>query len=493
MTDTPSHNTHGWNFDNSYAQLPDVFFMAQKPIPVRKPKMLIFNTRLADFLGLDSNALSGTEGARIFAGNEIPPGAEPIAQAYAGHQFGHFTMLGDGRAVLLGEQMTPIGERYDIQLKGSGQTPFSRRGDGRAVVGPMLREYIISESLHALGIPTTRSLAVVETGETVERERPFPGAVLTRVAHSHIRVGTFEYIARRAGEDGIRTLADYAIQRHYSDLIIEDNPYPSFFQAVVDRQAHLIAQWQLVGFIHGVMNTDNMAISGESIDFGPCAFMDIYKPATVFSSIDQYGRYAYNQQPFIAQWNLTRLAETLIPLIHPEQAKAIAMATEVLESFMPRYEDYWLNGMRTKIGLLSEEEDDKTLIDDLLKWMESSQQDFTDTFRNLASDTIAQKEKIQKDSVFQAWHERWRARLSRQPQSTAEVYDVMNVSNPAVIPRNHRIESALQEATETGKVTECHQLLNLLSTPFAKPGENEIEYLMAPEVIFADYRTFCGT
>jgi len=493
MTDTSAHSTPGWNFDNSYAQLPDVFFMAQKPTPVRKPKLLLFNTQLAEFLGLDTKALSGSEGANIFAGNQIPTGAEPIAQAYAGHQFGHFTMLGDGRAILLGEQVTPIGERYDIQLKGSGQTPFSRRGDGRAVVGPMLREYIISESLHALGIPSTRSLAVVETGETVQRDRPLPGAVLTRVAHSHIRVGTFEYIARQAGEDGIRALADYAIQRHYSDLIIEDNPYLSFFQAVVDRQASLIAQWQLVGFIHGVMNTDNMSISGESIDFGPCAFMDIYNPATVFSSIDQHGRYAYNQQPTIAQWNLTRLAETLLPVIHTEQAKAVELATEVLESFSKRYEEYWLDGMRTKIGLFNEEEDDKTLIDALLKWMEASKQDFTDTFRNLASDTIAQTEGLQNDNIFQAWHESWRARLSRQPQSTAEVYEVMNVSNPTVIPRNHRVESALQQATETGKVDECQQLLKLLATPFTKPAEHEIEYLIAPEFIFADYRTFCGT
>jgi serine/tyrosine/threonine adenylyltransferase len=493
MTHTSQQTQLGWNLDNSYARLPDVFFEVQNPVPVRKPKLIIFNTKLAETLGLDAKALNSHSGAEIFAGNTLPEGSQSIAQAYAGHQFGYFTMLGDGRAVLLGEQVTTNGERFDIQLKGSGQTPFSRRGDGRAVIGPMLREYIISEALHALGIPTTRSLAVVETGEPVHRETTLPGAILTRVASSHIRVGTFEYIARRAGEDGIRELADYAIQRHYPEVKNDENPYLGFFEAIVERQAKLIVQWQLVGFIHGVMNTDNMSICGESIDFGPCAFMDIYDPRTVFSSIDKNGRYAYNQQPFIAQWNLTRLAETLLPIIHPEQNKAIEMATEIVNSFGVRNQRHWLNGMRAKLGLFTEESGDKKLVDDLLSWMETTKQDFTETFRALSSIDEMTRKGWFKDDTFQAWHHRWQERLSQQPQSNVDVQELMSASNPVVIPRNHRVESALKMATETGNLEELHLLLKLLANPYSEHPEDTDRYLAAPEVLFADYRTFCGT
>ncbi|MCJ8501383.1 protein adenylyltransferase SelO [Desulfatitalea alkaliphila] len=391
-----SHTGVGWNFDNSYARLPEAFYVRLNPEAVRMPKMVVFNTVLAQSLGLNPAALEGDEGAAVFAGNRIPEGSEPLAQAYAGHQFGGFTMLGDGRAILLGEQVTPQGDRFDIQYKGSGRTPFSRQGDGRAALGPMLREYIISEALHALGIPTTRSLAVVTTGEQVFRETALPGAVLTRTAASHIRVGTFEYAAARGIPNGVRTLADYTIRRHFPDLAAADNPYLSLLEAVMERQACLVARWLLVGFIHGVMNTDNISLCGETIDYGPCAFMDAYDPNTVFSSIDHNGRYAYGRQPQIAQWNLARFAETLLPLIHDDAQKALSIANEAISGFSDTFRRYWLQGMRAKLGLLNAEAADGALAEELLGCMQRHGADFTNTFRDLTTGSTPETSTILK-------------------------------------------------------------------------------------------------
>src|SRR5687768_11202930 len=383
----------GWRLEHTYADLPQVFYAPAAPTPVREPRLIAFNRPLAAVLGLDPDALAGPEGAAIFAGNALPDGARPIAQAYAGHQFGHFTPLGDGRAILLGEQITPSGDRFDIQLKGAGRTRYSRRGDGCAALGPMLREYIISEAMHALGIPTTRSLAVAATGDPVYREDVLQGAVLTRVAASHIRVGTMQWAAMQRDDTSVRALADYTIARHYPELADtptcaesaadQPNRYMALFDAVLSRQASLIACWQLVGFIHGVMNTDNMALSGESIDYGPCAFMDAYDPATVFSSIDHGGRYAYGNQPAIAQWNLARLAESMLPLFDTNQDRAVERATTALERFADLFHQHWLGGMRAKLGLITREDDDNALVNDLLAWMKQRSADFTNTFRLL--------------------------------------------------------------------------------------------------------------
>jgi serine/tyrosine/threonine adenylyltransferase len=482
----------GWNFDNSYVRLPEIFYVRQNPVPVREPSMVVFNTALAEVLALNTSLLEGSEGASIFSGNEIPPGAEPIAQAYAGHQFGHFTMLGDGRAILLGEQMTAEDKRFDIHLKGAGQTPFSRGGDGRAALGPMLREYLISEAMDALGIPTTRSLAVVTTGEPVFRDTILPGAILTRVAASHIRVGTFQYAALRGDPEALKTLADYTLQRHYPDMIVADNPYLAFLQAVMERQASLVAKWQLVGFIHGVMNTDNMTLSGETIDYGPCAFMDTYDPATVFSSIDRHGRYAYANQPPIAQWNLARFIETLLPLLHPEQEKALALGEEAIATFPERYERYWLSGMRAKLGLFTEETEDVSLIQTLLTWMHQNQKDFTNTFRVLSSETL-QEAPFFEEKGFADWHAQWQARLARQPESSEDVGRLMRAHNPAVIPRNHRVEEALTAAVEQGDFSVMQRLLTILTAPYADLKTRDNEFCQPPELGGPAYKTFCGT
>jgi uncharacterized protein YdiU (UPF0061 family) len=481
----------GWNFDNSYARLPEALFVRLNPVPVGKPKLVVFNADLARSLGLNPDALKNDNGAAVFSGNRIPEGAEPLAQAYAGHQFGSFTMLGDGRAILLGEQVSPQGKRIDIQYKGSGRTPFSRNGDGRAALGPMLREYIISEALHALNIPTTRSLAVVTTGEPVFRETTLQGAILTRTAASHIRVGTFEYVAARRKPDEIRTLADYAIRRHFPDLAAEENPYLALLEAVMERQASLVARWQLVGFIHGVMNTDNMALCGETIDYGPCAFMDAYDPNTVFSSIDHNGRYAYSQQPQIAQWNLARFAETLLPLIDEDLQKAVSMANEAISGFTDTFRHYWLPGMRAKLGLFNQESDDGHLVADLLDCMHRLGADFTNTFRDLASGSLPEA------SIFQAmdfkrWFERWQARLNRQPNPWEASRRLMNTHNPAVIPRNHRVEEALAAAEERADFTVMEKLLGFLSQPYRDPPEAAGYQLPAPPSD-QPYRTFCGT
>ncbi|CAB1075604.1 hypothetical protein JY97_10255 [Alkalispirochaeta odontotermitis] len=481
----------GWKFDNSYARLPEAFHSRLNPVPVRMPKLVIFNAELARFLGLNPAVLKGDEGAAVFSGNRIPQGAEPLAQAYAGHQFGSFTMLGDGRAILLGEQVTPQGERFDIQYKGSGRTPYSRQGDGRAALGPMLREYIISEALHALDIPTTRSLAVVTTGEPVFRETTLQGAILTRTAASHIRVGTYEYAAARGKPDEVRTLADYTIHRHFPDLAAHGNPYLDLLGAVADRQASLVARWLMVGFIHGVMNTDNMALCGETIDYGPCAFMDAYDPDTVFSSIDLNGRYAYSRQPQIAQWNLARLAETLLPLIDEDQEAAVSMANEAITGFSETFRHYWLAGMRAKLGLLDQDSDDEALATDLLDCMHRHGADFTNTFRDLSSHALPEAS-VFRAPDFKQWFERWQARLKRQPDSREASHRVMIAHNPAVIPRNHQVEAALEAAVERADFTVMEKLLDVLSQPYQDPPE-QAGYHLPPPPTAQPYRTFCGT
>jgi uncharacterized protein YdiU (UPF0061 family) len=428
--------------------------------------------------------------AALFAGQDLPNGSQPIAQAYAGHQFGGFTMLGDGRAILLGEHRTPAGRLVDIQLKGAGRTRFSRGGDGRAALGPMLREYVISESMAALGIPTTRSLAVVSTREPVYRTSALKGAILTRVAASHIRVGTFEYLAARQDEANLRVLADYAIDRHYPELVGSPRKYLDFFRAVTDRQAALIAQWQFVGFIHGVMNTDNMAISGETIDYGPCAFMNVYNPDTVFSSIDRAGRYAYGNQPAIAQWNLARLGETLLPLLDSVQEKAVADASEILGEFPALFEQYWLAGMRKKLGLRTDEAGDTELIRSLLDWMRKSRADFTNTFRELSSAEFTTGDRYE-DPEFRAWYSQWQLRLGRDGPPTNSANALMRSVNPAVIPRNHRVEEALSAAEEHDDLSVLQRLLAALESPFEM--RTELAPFQEPPADDCNYRTFCGT
>ncbi|HMW69383.1 MAG TPA: YdiU family protein [Nitrosomonas sp.] len=481
----------GWRLDNSYARLPDYFYAQLSPVPVRAPQAVLLNHALAESLGLGLQALSAEEGAALFAGNILPEGAQPIAQAYAGHQFGHFNMLGDGRAILLGEHLTPDGRRVDIQLKGSGQTPFSRRGDGRAALAPMLREYIISEAMHALGIPSTRSLAVVTTGEQVQRETMLPGAILTRVAASHIRVGTFEYAAGHGGKEAVQILADYTIQRHYPELQNSDNPYFALLNRVIERQAALVAQWSMVGFIHGVMNTDNTSISGETIDYGPCAFMDAYNPDTVFSSIDQNGRYRYRHQPMMMQWNLARFAETLLPLFDPSQQQAVVMAEESIRAFPGIYQTHWIDGMRKKLGLFTAEENDSELIAGLLDWMTQHQTDYTNTFRALTEPALPQ-DAMFRESSFMEWHSRWQQRLARQPQPISESMQLMQANNPVIIPRNHRVEEALTAATEQGDYTVLQRLLAVLAQPYEDKPEY-CDYRIPPAPSERVYQTFCGT
>ncbi len=481
----------GWNLNNSYSHLPKLFFTKVNPTPVPEPKLIIFNDKLAKFLGFNPHVLESEYGVDILAGNEIPEGGEPLAQAYAGHQYGHFTKLGDGRAILLGEQITPKGNRFDIQLKGSGRTPYSRRGDGRAVLGPMLREYIISEAMYGLGIPTTRSLAVVITGEAVKRESEKTGAILTRVAASHLRVGTFQYIAKWGTVDELRAIADYTIERHYPDAKGRENCYLALLQGVVKRQAELIAKWQLVGFVHGVMNTDNMALSGETIDYGPCAFMDTYDLETVFSSIDRYGRYAYGNQPDIGAWNLARFAETLVPLFDDEQEQAVDLATGVITEYKDIYHCNWLEGMRSKLGLTNQRTEDEALIEDLLDIMEKYEADFSNTFIALTYDQLSNMELFESEE-FAQWHKRWQARLDRQDGSKEISYQLMRNTNPALIPRNHRVEEALEAAVEEGDYTVIKRFLGVLANPYAH-SEKQTEYTTLPPPSHYPYRTFCGT
>jgi serine/tyrosine/threonine adenylyltransferase len=483
---------------SSYASLPERFFARVAPTPVAQPGLVKFNRALAADLNfsadLDAHALEG-----LFSGNALPPGAVPIAMAYAGHQFGHFVpQLGDGRAILLGEMRDGAGVRRDIQLKGCGRTPYSRSGDGRAALGPVLREYLVSESMHALGVPATRALTVVTTGESVRREALVPGAILTRVAASHVRVGSFEYFAARGDVAAIRILADYVIERHYAHLVQEKTPYLALLAEVVSRQASLIAAWMHVGFIHGVMNTDNMAVSGETIDFGPCAFIDAFDPAAVFSSIDERGRYAYANQPHAAAWNLARFAETLLPLIDSDSGRAIELATEVLSTFTAQFADHWLAGMRRKLGLSAKEEADRALADDLLGAMHRNQADFTLTFRALCDAAAAQPDETRVRGLFgdardyDHWAQRWRVRLARESMPPTARVEAMRLVNPAYIPRNHRVEQMIVAAVERGDFAPFEELLAVLSQPYQE------------QPVFAAYadpplpnervlQTFCGT
>lgn len=485
-------------FDNTYARLPDHFYARVEPARVSRPELMAFNAPLARELGV---AIDGDRDAiaAVFAGNRLPERAEPLAMAYAGHQFGQFVpQLGDGRALLLGEVIDASGRRRDIQLKGSGQTPYSRRGDGRAAVGPVLREYLIGEAMHALGIPTTRALAAVATGEPVYRESVLPGAVLTRVASSHVRVGTFQYFAARGNTQAVRQLADYVIDRHYSEVRHADCAYLALLDAIVDRQAYLVSRWLGVGFIHGVMNTDNTSIAGETIDFGPCAFMDTYDPATVFSSIDHYGRYAYANQPPIAQWNLARLAETMLPLIDPDIDRAIERATASVNAFAERYDAHWLDEMRRKLGLMTAEDGDRELIDDLLKTMHANHADWTLTFRGLtasvteASASGAPRGLFDTPDAFDAWATRWRTRLEREASESVPRAVAMRQANPVYIPRNHQVEEALEQAVRHGNLEPWQRLLAVLSRPYEEqPGAEA--YAEAPPPGERDYQTFCGT
>ena len=484
-------NDIGWQLDNSYLTLPAEFYGSVALNVVSNPHAVMINRTLATELGLEADLLHSEEAVAIFAGNKMPEGAAQIAQAYAGHQFGHFNMLGDGRALLIGEQITPTGERFDIQLKGAGRTPFSRGGDGRAALGPMLREFIISEAMHALNIPTTRSLAVVTTGEPVYRETPLEGAIVTRVAASHIRVGTFQYAINFCSEEELKELADYVIARHYPELAQKENPYIAFLDKVMARQAALVASWQLVGFIHGVMNTDNMTVSGETIDYGPCAFMDTYDPDTVFSSIDSRGRYAYSNQPLLAGWNLARFAETLVPLIHEDRDKAIALAQHAIQQYQSYFDTYWLAGMRKKLGLLSEEEGDLELVEQLLSVMAKYEADFTNTFRALSENKRPVTNMFESEE-FKTWETTWQERLTRQDATSEEVLQVMQATNPAVIPRNHRVEEALEAATEKHDFSKVEKLLNILSTPFTLASEHAY-YADLPEQDDRPYMTYCGT
>jgi serine/tyrosine/threonine adenylyltransferase len=486
-------------FDNTFSRLPDRFFARVTPTPVHAPRLVRLNDELARHLGLDPDWLASPEGIEILAGKRLPEGAEPIALAYAGHQFGHFVpQLGDGRAILLGEIVDRDCVRRDIQLKGSGRTPFSRGGDGRAAIGPVLREYIVSEAMAALGIPTTRALAAVTTGEEVIRETVLPGAVLTRVASSHVRVGTFQFFAARGDTEGVRLLADHVIARHYPDAAEAERPYRTLLDAVISRQAELMARWLLVGFIHGVMNTDNTSIAGETIDFGPCAFMDAYDPAQVFSSIDEHGRYAYANQPRIALWNLTRLAETLLPLLADEQEKAVADAEDALRAFGPRFEAAFQTGLKRKIGLVTNRDDDVELIQVLLNAMAENGADFTLTFRRLcaAAEETAADEAVRRlfrdPSFYDSWAVRWRERLSQEPQEHGARAAAMRAVNPAFIPRNHRIEAVIQAAVQRDDFAPFEELLTVLSKPY-EDQPTFAHYADPPEPHERVLRTFCGT
>lgn len=483
----------GWRFDNSYSRLPVAFYSRVNPTPVAEPRLVLVNLPLAQFLGLDGTVFTKPHAAAFFAGNRIFPGADPIAQAYAGHQYGNLVRLGDGRAILLGEHVTGDGQRFDIQLKGSGPTPYSRRGDGRAALGPMLREYLISEAMHALGIPTTRSLVVATTGEPVFREQPLLGAVLTRIAASHIRVGTFEYFAALGDTVNLRVLADYTLRRHFPGHLEAENPVLEMLKEVIERQAFLVSQWMRVGFVHGVMNTDNVALSGETIDYGPCAFIDWYDPATVFSSIDHHGRYAFGQQPGIAGWNLARFADALLPILDPKPDTAVAKANEALENFAGRFEHHWLAAMRGKLGLFTAEPEDAALAEDLLDWMHKSGADYTHTFRNLRANADLELLELSAsaDAAFTIWHRRWTERLARQPQPSTEVVRLMNANNPAVIPRNHQVEAALAAAAGSD-LKPLEQLLEALARPYEEAGQPG-ELLNPPVSGTPICRTFCGT
>ena len=481
----------GWNFDNSYARLPDIMLSKLLPIPVKNPKPIILNEELSKELGLNFSNLSEESIASIFSGNVLPVGSEPIAQAYAGHQFGHFTMLGDGRAIVVGEHITPDNKQVDIQYKGSGQTPYSRGADGRAALGPMLREYIISEAVHALSIPTTRSLAVVTTGENIFREIPLPGAILTRVAASHLRIGTFQYVASTGDLKTLKTLVDYAINRHYPDLKNGNNLPLNLLKAVMERQIELVINWMRVGFIHGVMNTDNTTVSGETIDYGPCAFMDQYNINTVFSSIDVQGRYSFGNQPSIIHWNLIRFAEALVPLINDNQEKAVLEVSEVLKSFSEIYNNGWIKMMKAKLGFYEDRDGDEILINDLLSWMQLHKADYTNTFCKLMGKGFA-NDKVFENEDFLKWYQRWIQRIKQNEKSEKNSQQLMQKTNPVIIPRNYIVEEALFDATNKNDLSKLKRLIRAMESPY-KNHPDQIMFQATPEPSEKIYQTFCGT
>ena len=481
---TIKEKTIGWNFDNSYSNLPKSFIYEISPVPVKRPELVILNYDLASQMGLNFSKVGGEELAKIFSGNSLPKGTKSIAQAYAGHQFGHFTMLGDGRAVLLGEHISKNNQRLDVQFKGSGQTPFSRNGDGRAALGPMLREYLISEAMNSLNIPTTRSLAVVKTGEDVIRERPLQGAILTRVASSHIRVGTFQFIRTRDNLDELNTLVDYTITRHYPEISKSKNKAYELLNKLIDQQIQLVVNWMRVGFIHGVMNTDNMAISGETIDYGPCAFMNNYNPDTCFSSIDHMGRYAFGNQPAITKWNLARFAECLLTLINPKKDESVKIATEVIDKFDRQYEEKWFGMMKNKLGLIGDDKNDKVLIFELLECMKEQGLDYTNTFCFLMGQEIDNKKDYQNDK-FNNWKIKWQKRLTKDSEK------LMKHNNPKIIPRNHNVESVLKSA-EDNDLSPFNDLLKALKNPYTD-SKVLSKYQSPPPKSEEKYQTFCGT
>jgi len=484
------NNKIGWRFDNTYSKLPGSMLTKLAPTPVRAPELIILNDSLSKELGLDFTDLNDKNLASIFSGNLLPEGSDAIAQAYAGHQFGHFTLLGDGRAIVIGEHLSKNNKRFDIQFKGSGKTPYSRDGDGRAALGPMLREYIISEAMHGLGIPTTRSLAVVKTGEKVIRETPLNGAILTRVAESHIRVGTFQYAVVAEDKKDLKILFDYTIDRHYPHIKNSKTPAIDLLKIVIEKQTKLVVDWMRVGFIHGVMNTDNMAISGETIDYGPCAFIDTYDPETVFSSIDQYGRYAFFNQPGITKWNLARFAECLVPLINEDKNTGIQIATEIVNNFSEIYQKNWLEMMRKKLGLLGEDTKDEKLIIDLLAWMHKNKADYTNTFCFLMNQNFQDK-KIYNSQSFLDWKKQWQDRLKINTNSPEESLKLMRSTNPLVIPRNHKVEEVL-EAANSDDLNPANNLLKILKKPYEDKKEIS-EYQSPAPPSNKTYKTFCGT
>ncbi len=480
----------GWKFDNTYPKLPSIMLSKIKPTPVKNPKIIILNNDLSKEIGLDFSKVNKNELALIFSGNKLPKGSEAISQAYAGHQFGHFTILGDGRAHIIGEHITNQKKRFDIQFKGSGPTPYSRNADGRAALGPMLREYLISESMHNLGIPTTRSLAVIKTGENVIRETNLEGAILTRVASSHIRVGTFQFALISEDTNHLKSLFNYTIKRHYPNLLKSKNSAIELLQSVLEKQIDLICHWMRVGFVHGVMNTDNMTISGETIDYGPCAFLDNYDPGTVFSSIDKYGRYAYYNQPRIAKWNLERFAECLLPLINQDNKKAVGIATEVLGEFPNKYKKKWLEMMRKKLGFAGEEKIDEELIVELLTWMHKNNADYTNTFCYLMENLKVDSNVFQ-DEQFKIWKKKWVDRSQLNNNTFKNRLNMMKKANPLVIPRNYHVEEALKNAVENNDLNKFNNLVNVIKNNncdattlslFQSPGQSDKKYV-----------TYCGT
>ena len=486
MKNNVSLSDSGWNLQSSYTQISDKLFSELKPDAVTNPSTVIINNELAEKLGLNLKGISEEDLSNLFSGNSLPHGSKPFAQAYAGHQFGQFTILGDGRAHIVGEQVTPDGEIFDIQYKGSGRTPYSRGGDGKAALGPMLREYLISEAMYYLGIPTTRSLAVVETGEKVYREVPLKGSILTRVASSHIRIGTFQFLAAHKDYEGMKSLLDFSIKRHFSNLKFSENLAIEFIKAVMQKQINLIVEWMRVGFIHGVMNTDNSTISGETIDYGPCAFMDHYDANTVFSSIDTQGRYSFANQPSIIQWNLVRLAECLLPLIDKDEKRSIEIAQNLINTFSSLFKDKWLQMMKKKLGINDQSEDDEELINNLIKWMQQKKPDFTNTFCNLMNYDHADDEEFE-DDEFNNWKREWKKRVESK-----EYLDVMMSCNPTLIPRNYLVEEALSEAETDGKFDKFNELNEIISSPYQLKKVN-IKYLETPSKTNIPYKTFCGT